>query len=61
MKDKYDNNTIDMFSFGQDAAKTICKDLSEVDKDITLDNILDEVDNNWRGYMHEDIGVVDYE
>lgn len=56
MKDKHDHRTIDMFEFGQYAAQTICKDLPSIGADITMDNILDEVDNNWRGYMYEDLG-----
>lgn len=42
------------FDFGLYAGKIICKDLTEIDEQITIDNILKEIVENWQPYMWED-------
>ena len=41
----------DLFDFGLYAGKIICKDLTEADEQINIDNILKEIDENWQPYM----------
>lgn len=39
------------FNFGYYAASTVVKELSTLNSPITIDNVLNELENNWEPYM----------